>query len=194
MERRDFLRGIALGAVTAGSPIVLAPGSAFAADDASAPSGGYYPGTVYADGNVLLRTANSLALVHPELGMTEVSLSAKTSVWKGVHATADVIRVGDHLSLRGYRLADGTIDAVAIWANIAWRRGTVSEIAGAAVSLHTAEGSPDLFHVAAHTAMYRGAEPAQSFSGQLRVGHQVEALGSSETPDAVLVASRVWIA
>jgi len=193
MQRRDFLRGIALGAVTAGSPIVLAPGSAWAQDDATPSAGGYYPGTVYSEGSVLQRTANSVALVHPELGMTEVALSAKTSVWKGVHATADVIRVGDHLSLRGYRLANGAIDAVAIWANIAWRRGTVSEIAGGRVSLRTADGSADVFHVAAHTAMFHGADPAQSFNGQLRVGHEVEALGSSESPEDELVASRVWI-
>jgi hypothetical protein len=188
------LRGIALGAVTAGSPIVLAPGSALAQDDATPSTGGYYPGTVYTEGNVLQRTATSVALVHPELGMTEVTLSAKTSVWKGLHATAGVIRIGDHLSLRGYRLANGTIDAVAIWANIAWRRGTVSQIAGGAVSLRTADGSPDVFHVAAHTSMYHGAAPAQSFNGQLRIGHEVEALGASERPEDELVASRVWIA
>lgn len=193
MDRRDFLRGIALGAVTAGSTVVLTPGSAWAQDDQAPSTGGYYPNTVYAEGSVLQRTATSVALVHPELGMTEVTLSARTSVWKGVHATADVIRVGDNLSLRGHRLANGTIDAVAIWANIAWRRGTVSAIAGTRVALQTAAGAPDVFHVAGHTAMYHGSDPATAFNGQLQAGHQVEALGASDTPDGELVASRVWI-
>lgn len=192
MDRRDFLRGIALGAVTAGSSIVLTPASALAQDEAPS-TGGYYPGTVYGEGNVLQRTATSLVLTHPELGMTEVALTAKTSVWKGAHSTADVIRVGDHLSLRGYRLENGTIDAVAIWANIAWRRGTVSAIEGTRVSLRSADGSPDVFHVAGHTAVYHGAAPAQAPSGQLQVGHVVEALGASDRPEDELVASRVWI-
>jgi hypothetical protein len=194
MDRRVFLRGIALGAVTAGSSIVLAPGTAFAQGGESASTGGYYPGTVYAEGDVLHRTATSVSLVHPELGMTEVALSARTSVWKGVHATAAAIGLGDRLSLRGYRQENGTIDAVAIWANIAWRRGTVTGVGGSTVSLQTAEGSPDLFHVAGHTVLHRGDSPAEPFNGQLQMGHSVEALGSSDRPEGELVASRVWIA
>jgi hypothetical protein len=193
MDRRDFMRGIALGAVTAGSSIVLTPATAFAQAAESPSTGGYYPGTVYAEGNVLHRTATSVSLVHPELGMTEVALSARTSVWKGVDATAAAISLGDHLSLRGYRLESGTIDAVAIWANIAWRRGTVSAVGASTVSLQTVEGSPDLFHVAPHTAMYRGDNPAEPFQGQIQVGHSVEALGASDRPGDELVASRVWI-
>ena len=193
MDRRNFLRGIALGTVTAGSSIVLAPGTAFAQGTESPSTGGYYPGTVYAEGTVLHRTATSVALTHPELGVTDVALSARTSVWKGVDATAAAIGLGDHLSLRGYRLESGTIDAVAIWANIAWRRGAVSGVGGSTVSLQTAEGSPDLFHMAAHTALYRGDNPAEPFLGQIRVGHSVEALGASDRPGDELVASRVWI-
>jgi hypothetical protein len=193
MDRRDFLRGIALGAVTAGSAVVLAPGAAWAQETEAPSTGGYYPGTVYAEGNVLHRTASTLTIVHPELGMTDVALSAKTSVWKGQHSTADVIGAGDHLSLRGYRLENGTIDAVAIWANIAWRRGTVTALDGSAVSLQTAEGSPDRFFVAGHTALYHGDAPAEPFGGQLQVGHSVEALGASDRAGDVLVASRVWI-
>src|SRR5262245_5035973 len=192
MDRRGFLRGIALGAVTTGSSIVLAPGAAWA-DEQTPSTGGYYPGTVYAEGNVLHRTASTLTIVHPELGMTEVTLSAKTSVWKGQHTTADMILVGDHLSLRGYRLESGTIDAVAIWANIAWRRGVVTASEGSTISLQTTEGSPAQFLVAGHTALYQGDVPAEPFRGQIHAGHTVEALGASDRPGEVLVASRVWI-
>lgn len=193
MDRRDFLRGIALGAVTAGAPVALAPGAAWAQGQEAPATGGLYPGTIYTEGDVLRLTADRITIVHPELGMTELAVSAKTSIWKGQHTTAVAIGVGDQLSVRGYRLADGTVDAVAIWANIAWRRGTVTEVNGSAVRLQKGDGSLDVFHVAGHTALYHGDSPAQPFQGQLQAGHAVEALGASDRPGGVLVASRVWI-
>jgi hypothetical protein len=193
MDRRNFLRGIALGAVTAGATVALAPGAALAQGEEAPTTGGRYPGTVYTEGDVLRLTADRVTIVHPELGMTEVALSAKTSIWKGQHTTATAIGAGDQLSVRGYRLPDGSIDAVAIWANIAWRRGTVTAVSGSVVALHTGEASPDVFHVAGHTLLYHGDSPAQPFQGQLQAGHAVEALGSSERPGGVLVASRVWV-
>lgn len=193
MDRRDFLRGIALGAVTAGATVALAPGAAWAQGEEAPTTGGRYPGTVYTEGDVLRLTADRVTIVHSELGMTEVAISAKTSIWKGQHTTAAAIGVGDQLSLRGYRLPDGTIDAVAIWANIAWRRGTVTAVNGSAVALKAGDGSPDVFHVAGHTVLYHGDSPAEPVQDQLQAGHAVEALGSSDRPGGVLVASRIWI-
>jgi hypothetical protein len=195
MDRRDFLRGVALGAVTAGSSIVLSPGAASAQEESEAPqAGGYYAGTVYAEGTVLHRTARAVTIVDPETGMTEVALSPKTSVWKGVHTTAEMVSVGDHLSLRGYRLETGVIDAVAVWANIAWQRGAVKAVKGKVISLEASDGSAGLFHTAGHTALYQSDAPAVRYRGQLQVGHSVEALGAHDRPGGVLVASRVWIA
>jgi hypothetical protein len=149
---------------------------------------------VYAEGTVLHRTARAVTIVDPETGMTEVALSPKTSVWKGVHTTAEMVSVGDHLSLRGYRLETGVIDAVAVWANIAWQRGAVNAVEGKVISLEASDGSAGLFHTAGHTALYQSDAPAVRYRGQLQVGHSVEALGAHDRPGGVLVASRVWIA
>jgi hypothetical protein len=194
MDRRGFLRGIALGAVTTGSAIVLTPGNALAADGQPPAGGGYYAGTVYGEGTVVRRTAGRLTIVDPELGIQEITLSAKVTVWKGTDTVAGVIADGDHLSLRGYRLDDGTIDAVAIWVNIAWVRGMVTAVNGSAVMVAAGDGSPATFGVAAHTTLHLTDTPAELFNGQLQAGQAVEALGAFDRPGGVLQASRVWIA
>jgi hypothetical protein len=189
MDRRGFLRGVALGAVTAGAPIAL--GSTVGRE--VAPENSLYPSTIYVEGTVVQRSANEVVLSDPEIGLSRVVLSAGTSIWKGVHTTADVVAGGDHLSLRGVPLADGAVEAVAVWVNIAWHRGTVTGLDGRAVSWQADNGTSGVFHVAGHTTLHRGDEPPQRLTGQLQVGHRVEALGAFDRPGGILGASKVWL-
>lgn len=192
MDRRNFLRGIALGAVTAGAPIALAPPASETGARAVAPQGTLYPGTVYAEGTVVGHTGDRLQLVHPETGTEDIVLSHKTSVWKHIDTTVAAIKPGDYLSLRGYPLAGGGVDAVVIWVNIGWHRGTVTNLDEHRVTF-SAGKDEGLFHMTPHTLLFQGAAPAENFAGQLQVGHVIEALGAFDKPGGVLHASRVWI-
>jgi Domain of unknown function (DUF5666) len=192
MDRRNFLRGIALGAVTAGAPVALGPVASQARDDEVAPAGTLYPGTIYTEGTVVGHGGDRVQLVHPDTGTQDVQLSHKTSVWKVIDTTVQAIAPGDYLSLRGYPLDNGAVDAVAIWVNIGWHRGTVSDLDHPRVMTGAGPGG-DLFHMTQHTLLFRGEAPAEHFAGQLQVGHVVEALGAFDKPGGVLHASRIWI-
>lgn len=78
-------------------------------------------------GTVVMRDGDLLYLSTPE-GDRVVHLTNASLIWKGGEVTAAALNKGDVVQVTGVVLADGTVAAVFVEANIAQVRGVVTEV------------------------------------------------------------------
>ncbi len=141
-------------------------------------------------GTVIGRTKNGFMITSSAFAALIVNLSQRSTIWKEVDTHADSIQVGDFLYVKGDRQADGSIDALAIWANIGWHRGVVTSVDGGSFRVDGAGGR--VTHLTPNTVLFNGGAPNSTYTLPISPGQHVEALGMF-VAGGHLRATRVWV-
>lgn len=199
MKRRSFLQvagGAALGTVG-----FLYPGAADAARQAGASRGlrtieapqGVDP--TYAGGEVIAKTADGLVLQTPETARA-VRLPPDTVVWKEFEGTADLIRIGDYVDVKGEPQTDGSLLAKSgmVFVNIGRRDGVIEELGANGIKLRRHDGRGDW-----QIGLSRALEVIERDTGAalagglaaLSVGQSIGAVGLL-LPNGGFRATRIW--
>ena len=180
MDRRQMLSTAVLGgtagivgATTLGS---VAPEAAFAAETQTVEPGTADPN--YTDGLVTSIKGTQL-LVETEPGVLDrVFVAPGTSVWKLRPSGFDAIEVGDHVSVRGVRMPNGSLAADAVWTNIVNFLAHIVSIGRSAIQLDH-NGARVVGHVVKGTTVASyNSTPAVSDLSPLKVGDHIQVLGA----------------
>jgi hypothetical protein len=121
-----------------------------------------------------------------------ITLASGGNVWKKTTRNDfSAIRVGDEISVRGYRVASGELAATDIWANITRFSGLIVNVNGNEYQVREYRTRQTRTAVVdSDTASGAGTLPL--LPTDLRVGRDVETIGLL-LPDGKVAASRVYI-
>ncbi len=194
-SRRRFLQSMVLG--SAGALVALHTTKAspsWVKTSAQVRPKTVSPKATFLSGEVISKSPSSLQVRNENSGVEwTVDFAKNLSVWKGTNtSSANVIEIGDQVSLKGRVSGPNAIAATRIWDNLAWRKGRIAAMNSA--SLIVVNGSERATVVfSGDTEWFSAGSVFDNYSGKLHTGNFVRALGLLKNTGE-LVAIRVWAA
>ena len=197
LERRRFLQSAALGAVgiAAGGRSLggLRPMAAASRTHDALLTSVRINRPPFYSGSVASVTALSLTVTATDGSSVTLTLTPSTSFWKEGSNTTNwqVISPGDQVYVRGIS-GPAPITAERVWANIAWRRGTIASVGSSQFVVQSQRQGTNTVQWTPSTEFYSGNGSTQQSSQSLVLGQMAEALGYFVS-DGTFTATRVFL-
>lgn len=163
-------------------------------------SGGFPSAIGFLSGIVLSRDSSSLEVrKHEGAEPRRIRLSALTSVWKETEVSPDIIEPGDFLFVRVLEspgLAEGELEALRIWVNLAQYEGRIKSVEQRSMQLALHDNGQEFaertIYFTEHTIVFERTNPGAKYQGQLQPGQQVATIGVA-VEGGHLRATRIWV-
>lgn len=180
MDRRKLLSRAVLGsaAIVGGSAFgSFAPEDVFAAEARTAVEPGA-PDPDFAEGRITAIDGTTFRATATDGTLWTIRVTDATSIWKLRPTDFDAVAVGDGMYARGAQLADGTIAADSVWANIVNLKAHLISIKDRRLELDH-NGDRIIGHVVPGTtsAVYNST-PAVSDLSMIKVDSHIQLIGA----------------